>query len=94
MARKSTQRHADDATAARRPQGNNSLASVTQTRPKPARRLLRLREAALYIGMSVWKLRQIIQAGEIPVVQYGPNSPWLVDQSDLDRWVERHKQIL
>jgi hypothetical protein len=57
-------------------------------------RLLRLKEAGQYLCLSPWKLRAIIQAGEIPIIQYGHNAPWLLDLRDLDGWVDRHKQTL
>ena len=60
----------------------------------PSRRLLRIKAAAEYLSLSQWKLRSIIQAGELPVVQYGQNAPWLVDLRDLDMWVERNKQVM
>jgi len=61
-------------------------------KPQPVTpRLLRLKAAAEYMSRSTWKLRHMIQRGEIPVVQDGDNAPWLVDIGDLDRWIELHK---
>jgi hypothetical protein len=56
-----------------------------------AKRLVRLREGALYLSLSPWALRRIIQAGQIPVVKVGDNTPWLVDLEDLNQWVDQHK---
>jgi excisionase family DNA binding protein len=58
------------------------------------RRLLRLKDAAQYLSLSPWKLRHIIQSGQLPIVKYGENAPWLLDVRDLDGWVERNKQII
>ena len=58
------------------------------------RRLLRLREAAQYLSLSPWKLRIIVQSGQLPIVKYGENAPWLLDVRDLDGWVERNKQVI
>ena len=58
------------------------------------RRLLRLKEAADYLSVSPWKLRHIIQAGELPIVKCSDNAPWLLDVRDLDGWVERNKQTI
>jgi excisionase family DNA binding protein len=55
------------------------------------RRLLRLKQAAEYLSMSTGKLRALIQAGEIPIVKYGENAPWLIDVRDLNSWIERNK---
>jgi hypothetical protein len=61
------------------------------TRQPITRRLVRLKAAAEYVSLSTWKLRDVIQRGEIPLVQYGDNTPWLLDIHDLDRWIELHK---
>jgi Helix-turn-helix domain len=57
-------------------------------------RLLRLKDGARYLSLSAWKLRGIIQRGELAVVKIGPNAPWLLDVRDLDRWVDQHKTVL
>ena len=59
-----------------------------------ARRLLRLKEAARYLSLSPWKLRLIIQSGQLPIVKYGENAPWLLDVRDLDGWIDRNKQVI
>jgi excisionase family DNA binding protein len=66
---------------------------MTKLQPS-SRRLLRLREAAQYVSLSPWKLRRLVQDGQLPVVKYGENAPWLLDVRDLDNWVDRHKQML
>ena len=63
---------------------------MTKLQPSP-RRLLRLKEAAQYVSLSPWKLRKLVQDGQLPIVKYGENAPWLLDLRDLDGWVERHK---
>jgi excisionase family DNA binding protein len=47
--------------------------------------MVRTKEAALYLGISVKKLRRLITLGEIPVIQQG--NVWLFRVSDLDRYV-------
>jgi len=65
------------------------------TKPQfSSRRLMRLKEAARYLGLSPWKLRHIIQSGELPIVKYSENAPWLLDVRDLDGWVEHNKQTI
>jgi excisionase family DNA binding protein len=62
------------------------------TKPQAGKRLLRTRQAAEYLGVSPWTLRRLVQDGRIPVVQVGEGSPWLVDLSDLDRFIAEHKK--
>jgi excisionase family DNA binding protein len=57
------------------------------------RRLLRLKAAAEYLSLSPWKLRSLIQAGRLPVVQDSEGSPFLLDVRDLDGYVERNKRV-
>lgn len=66
---------------------------MTKLQPS-AHRLLRLKQAAQYVSLSPWKLRKLVQDGQLPIVKYGENTPWLLDVRDLDGWVERHKQTI
>lgn len=53
--------------------------------------LLDIKEAAAYLKMGVFMLRQ--RAGrDIPYVQYGGGtSPFLFLQSDLDKYIQEHR---
>jgi excisionase family DNA binding protein len=64
-------------------------------RKQPATpRLLKTNDAAAYLGMSDWKLRSLVQSGEISYIAGDGTSPWLFDKQDLDRWIETRKQRL
>ena len=56
-------------------------------------RILRVREAAEYLGSSPWKVRQLIADRRIPFVQDG-DGPFLLDIRDLDGFIERSKRIV
>lgn len=69
-----------------------SLNPNSQSTPaKPAKRLLRVREAAEYLSLSPWKVRQLVQDGLLPVVRSRENGAWRVDMRDLDAFIERNK---
>jgi len=53
----------------------------------------RLKAAAEYLSLSPWKVRGLIQAGRLPVVQDAEGSPFLLDVRDLDGYVERNKRL-
>ena len=58
----------------------------------PIRRLLRTKEAAHYLGMSPWSLRQMVQRREVPYISSGDNtSAWRFDIRDLECWIEAHR---
>jgi hypothetical protein len=61
--------------------------------PEPnVHRLVRLREASLYLRLSCWTLRRLVQEGQIPIIKSHENAPWLLDVRDLDAWIDRSKQ--
>jgi len=57
-------------------------------------RLLKTRDAAHYLSISAWKLRNLVQTGEIACIMGDVTGPWLFDIRDLDNWIERRKQTL
>ena len=52
-------------------------------------RLLSTKQAAQYIGISEWKLRQMVHAGEIEVIA---GKYWRFDRQSLDRWIELNRE--
>ena len=52
-------------------------------------RLLSQREAATYLGISYWTLRDLTFRGEVPFVKIGRRI--LVDRFDLDAYLDRMK---
>jgi excisionase family DNA binding protein len=59
---------------------------------KPQPRLLGLREAAAYLGVSYSTVYELIGAGDLPAVRPHRLRRIWVDRVDLDRWVERCKE--
>ena len=57
------------------------------------RRLLRVKTAAVYLSLSPWKLRALIQDGKMPVVQDTDGSPFLLDVRDLDAYIDQNKRV-
>lgn len=60
------------------------------------RRVMRVRDAAAYLGISTRQVRTLVQNRELPVVRLFQNdhSPWTLDQRDLDLLIERRKELL
>jgi excisionase family DNA binding protein len=55
-------------------------------------RMIRIAEAASYLGMSPRQLRRMVRAGEISFTKaiLGKGGPWLFDRMELDRWIARN----
>lgn len=56
------------------------------------RRLVRTHEAATYLALSEWKIREMVRDGELPYIDDGKGGPWRFDLRDLDAYVELHRQ--
>lgn len=60
-----------------------------------APRLVKTKQAAEYLAISEWKLRNLVQQGLVPYIEDGGGtSPWRFDIRDLDAYVERSRRVL
>jgi len=59
--------------------------------PMPSPRLLPLKQAAAYLGLSVWAMRERIWAGQIPVVQFPGGRKQYIDKRDIDAFIQNNK---
>jgi excisionase family DNA binding protein len=55
------------------------------------KRLFTLREAAEFLGRSVWSMRELIWSGSIPVVKPEGARKIFLDIEDLDDFINRNK---
>jgi excisionase family DNA binding protein len=53
------------------------------------RRLLPIKEAAVYIGCSPWTVRDKIWSGEIRYIKLA--GKYFLDVVDIDKWIEKIK---
>ena len=72
---------------------NETNPSPVQTTIGVVRRLLRTREAAIYLGSSAWTVRRLVRDGLLPYVAEGDGGRWLFDLKDLDAYIEAHKRV-
>jgi len=57
-------------------------------------RLLSLKQAAEYMGLTVWAMRERIWAGQIPVVQFPGGRKQFIDTKDIEAFIERNKRTI
>ncbi len=57
-------------------------------------RLLPLKKAANYMGLTVWAMRERIWAGQIPVVQFPNGRKQYIDIQDLDKLIQDNKRVI
>ena len=54
------------------------------------KRLFNLKEAATYMGRTVWGVRELIWKGRVPMIQDGRKI--YLDVRDLDAYIEKTKE--
>jgi hypothetical protein len=59
-----------------------------------APRLLPLKKACEYLGLTVWAMRERIWAGQIPVVQFPGGRKQYIDVKDLDKFIQDNKRTI
>lgn len=52
---------------------------------------LRIKEASVYLNISIWKVRHLIQSGKLPYFQECDNALIFLDIEDLNAFIERNK---
>lgn len=57
-------------------------------------RLLPLKDAARYIGLTVWGLREAVWRGDIPVVRFPGGRKQFIDVRDIEAFIERNKMTI
>ncbi len=57
-------------------------------------RLLPLKKAAEYMGLTVWAMRERIWAGQIPVVQFPGGRKQYIDIQDLEAFIQSNKRTI
>jgi hypothetical protein len=57
-------------------------------------RLLPLKDAAQWLGLTVWAMRERIWAGQIPVVQFPGGRKQYIDVRDLEAFIQKNKKTI
>ena len=57
-------------------------------------RLLPLKKAADYIGLTVWAMRERIWAGDIPVVRFPGGRKQFIDIRDIEEFIKKNKRLI
>jgi excisionase family DNA binding protein len=78
-------------TAISKPKQNQEIKKTHGILDPARKRLYTLKEAAEYLGRSEWSMREIIWAGEIPVVKREGGRKIFLDILDLMAFIDRNK---
>ena len=56
-------------------------------------RLLPLKKAAEYLGLSLWSLRERVWDGDLPVVRFREGGKMFIDRKDLESFIQGNKMV-
>ncbi len=59
-----------------------------------SQRLYTVKDAAVYLGRTVWGVRELIWSGELPVIKSGRGGKQYIDVLDMDAFIDRNKAVL
>ena len=74
--------------------GPTESCSAKRTQYDPDPRLLPLKQAAKWLGLSAWALRERIWAGQIPVIRFPGGRKQYRDVKDLEEFVRKNKTTI
>ena len=57
-------------------------------------RLLPLKDAAAWLGLTVWAMRERIWSGQIPIVQFPGGRKQYIDTRDLEKFIQKNKRTI
>ncbi len=57
-------------------------------------RLLPLKDAASYLGLTTWAMRERIWAGDLPVVQFPGGRKQYIDVQDIEQFITKNKRTI
>lgn len=70
------------------------MSQATEIKHRPTQRLYDLKAAAVYLGRTVWGVRELIWSGELPVIRSGRGGKMFVDVVDMDSFIDTNKARL
>lgn len=57
-------------------------------------RLLTIKRAAEYLGLTTWGMRERIWAGDIPVVKFPGGRKIFIDTLDIEKFIQDNKVMI
>lgn len=78
---------------AKKTQTDTELKRVQRICNPLGKRLFTIKEAAQYLGRSVWGVRDLIWSQTIPVIKQAGCRKMYLDRNDMDAFIEKNKAV-
>ena len=60
----------------------------------PLPRLLTIKQASQFLGLTTWAVRERIWAGQLPVVTFPGGKKQYLDRNDLEQFIQFNKRVI
>ena len=67
---------------------------IEQRIDSPLPRLLTIKQASGFLGLTVWAVRERIWAGSLPVVTFPGGKKQYLDRNDLEGFIQQNKRTI
>ena len=74
--------------------GKRTNKAVTKAQGISNPRLLPIKDAAQWLGLTVWAIRERIWSGQIPVIQFPGGRKMYIDINDLESFIQKNKRTI
>ncbi len=72
----------------------NQVVKGGQRISNPLPRLMTIKQASDYLGLTTWAVRERIWNGQLPVLQFPGGRKQYLDRNDLESFIERNKRTV
>lgn len=72
-----------------------AMIDAVKVKDTTTKRLLSIKEAATYLGISIWSVRELIWHGDLPTIKLGYGSERRhvrIDTKDLETFITNNKE--
>ena len=73
---------------------NRTVAKAQRIGNPMSPRLLPLKKAAEFLGLTTWAMRERIWAGDIPVVRFPGGRKMFIDVQDMEAFIQENKTTI
>ena len=70
---------------------NQKVEEEARWTSNPSPRLMTLKQASAFLGLTVWALRERVWRGQIPFLKFPEGKKIYIDREDIEEFIKRNK---
>lgn len=74
---------------------NSKQAVMSEQRIRnPLPRLMTIKQASEYLGLTLWGIRERVWSGQLPIVTFPGGKKQYIDRNDLEAFIQKNKRVI